>query len=227
MPPPLASEQGLLAYIEPMKACADDDELVEDPRFAYEFKLDGLRAQHRNGLSNRLEDHAQRVWPTPTEVLRIAEQATTLDGEAASLLTITAAWSGCRCLGRAEPSRVGTLVQCSDVWVDDDDTAGEVDVVSSTVWTRTAASTRARTGTASRPCPLLLPRPARASSWPTARNHPIPAEAPPDHPLRDLAIVRSLVTCPAEQGLQIAMERELKNLLHSSDTAQDLLGAAA
>ncbi|WP_143022727.1 hypothetical protein [Lentzea jiangxiensis] len=38
----------------------------------------------------------KRVWATPTEVLRIAEQAAALGGETASLLIITAAWTGCR-----------------------------------------------------------------------------------------------------------------------------------
>jgi integrase len=38
----------------------------------------------------------ERVWASPTEVLRIAEQAAALGGDTASLLIITAAWTGCR-----------------------------------------------------------------------------------------------------------------------------------
>ena len=38
----------------------------------------------------------ERVWATPTEVLRITEQAAALGGDTAGLLIITAAWTGCR-----------------------------------------------------------------------------------------------------------------------------------
>jgi hypothetical protein len=37
----------------------------------------------------------EKVWATPTEVLRIANQATALGGQTAGLLIITAAWTGC------------------------------------------------------------------------------------------------------------------------------------
>lgn len=38
----------------------------------------------------------ERVWATPEQVLRIADQAAALGGEVARLLVITAAWTGCR-----------------------------------------------------------------------------------------------------------------------------------
>ncbi|WP_222426682.1 tyrosine-type recombinase/integrase, partial [Amycolatopsis rhizosphaerae] len=38
----------------------------------------------------------ERVWATPEQVLRIANQAATLGGPTARLLIITAAWTGCR-----------------------------------------------------------------------------------------------------------------------------------
>ncbi|GAB2960579.1 site-specific integrase [Amycolatopsis acidiphila] len=38
----------------------------------------------------------ERVWPTPEQVLRIANQASALGGTTARLLIITAAWTGCR-----------------------------------------------------------------------------------------------------------------------------------
>ncbi|MFD2472650.1 tyrosine-type recombinase/integrase [Amycolatopsis silviterrae] len=38
----------------------------------------------------------ERVWATPEQVLRIADQAAALGGDIARLLVITAAWTGCR-----------------------------------------------------------------------------------------------------------------------------------
>jgi integrase len=38
----------------------------------------------------------ERLWATPEQVLRIANQAATLGGPIARLLIITAAWTGCR-----------------------------------------------------------------------------------------------------------------------------------
>jgi integrase len=52
------------------------------------------RYRRRGRRSHRIE--RERVWATPTEVLRIAEQAAALGGDTASLLIITAAWTGCR-----------------------------------------------------------------------------------------------------------------------------------
>jgi integrase len=52
------------------------------------------RYRRRGRRSHRIE--RERVWATPTEVLRIAEQAAALGGETAGLLIITAAWTGCR-----------------------------------------------------------------------------------------------------------------------------------
>ncbi|SDP26854.1 tyrosine-type recombinase/integrase [Lentzea jiangxiensis] len=52
------------------------------------------RYRRRGRRSHRIE--RERVWATPTEVLRIAEQAAAHGGETASLLIITAAWTGCR-----------------------------------------------------------------------------------------------------------------------------------
>jgi integrase len=52
------------------------------------------RYRRRGRRSHRLE--RERVWATPTEVLRIAAQAEALGGETAGLLIITAAWTGCR-----------------------------------------------------------------------------------------------------------------------------------
>ncbi|MDX3187803.1 hypothetical protein PV458_05280 [Streptomyces sp. MN03-5084-2B] len=39
---------------------------------------------------------AERIWATPEQVVRIAEQAGVLGGPIARLLVITAAWTGCR-----------------------------------------------------------------------------------------------------------------------------------
>ncbi|TWP47967.1 tyrosine-type recombinase/integrase [Lentzea tibetensis] len=52
------------------------------------------RYRRRGRRSHRIE--RERVWATPTEVLRIAEQAAALGGETAGLLIITAGWTGCR-----------------------------------------------------------------------------------------------------------------------------------
>ncbi len=52
------------------------------------------RYRRRGRRSHRIE--RERVWATPTEVLRIAEQAGVLSGATAGLLIITAAWTGCR-----------------------------------------------------------------------------------------------------------------------------------
>ncbi|MGW4214800.1 tyrosine-type recombinase/integrase [Lentzea sp. NPDC004789] len=52
------------------------------------------RYRRRGRRSHRIE--RERVWATPTEVLRIAEQAAALGGDTAGLLIITAAWTGCR-----------------------------------------------------------------------------------------------------------------------------------
>jgi integrase len=52
------------------------------------------RYRRRGRRSHRIE--RERVWATPTEVLRIAEQAGALGGDTAGMLIITAAWTGCR-----------------------------------------------------------------------------------------------------------------------------------
>ncbi len=56
-----------------------------------------VRRRRRRG---RRRDHAptprERVWAMPEQVLRIAEQATTLGGPSAGLLVITTARTGCR-----------------------------------------------------------------------------------------------------------------------------------
>ncbi|MCP3798474.1 site-specific integrase [Allokutzneria sp. A3M-2-11 16] len=52
------------------------------------------RRRRRGRRSHRVP--AEKVWATPTEVLRIADQAAALGGETAGLLIITAAWTGCR-----------------------------------------------------------------------------------------------------------------------------------
>ena len=53
---------------------------------------------------------------------------------------------------------------------------------------------------------------------------PIPTDVPHHHPLRDPAVVRSLTTSAAAQAERADMERELKRLLHGTDTDQALLG---
>jgi hypothetical protein len=55
------------------------------------------RYQRRGRRSHRIE--RERVWASPTEVLRIAEQAAALGGETASLLIITAAGGSVRSSG--------------------------------------------------------------------------------------------------------------------------------
>lgn len=55
---------------------------------------------HRQRRRGRRRDHsptrAERVWATPDQVMRIADQARVLGGASAALLIITAAWTGCR-----------------------------------------------------------------------------------------------------------------------------------
>jgi hypothetical protein len=55
-------------------------------------------------------------------------------------------------------------------------------------------------------------------------NPPIPSDVPQDHPLRDPAIVRALTPSPQAQVVRAEMERELKSLLHGTQSQQDLLG---
>ena len=57
------------------------------------------RRRRRGRRSHRIQ--RERVWATPDEVLRIADQAATLGGDTAKLLIITAAWTGCRWRGLA------------------------------------------------------------------------------------------------------------------------------
>ncbi|MET8757769.1 hypothetical protein [Lentzea sp. NPDC004782] len=52
------------------------------------------RYRRRGQRSHRIE--SERVWATPTEVLRITEQASALGGEIDSLLVVAAAWTGRR-----------------------------------------------------------------------------------------------------------------------------------
>jgi hypothetical protein len=55
-------------------------------------------------------------------------------------------------------------------------------------------------------------------------NPPIPADVPPNHPLRDPAVVRTLTASPSAQAIRVEMERELKNQLFGPSAEQDLLG---
>ena len=54
-----------------------------------------VRRRRRRGRRSR-RAVAERVWATPEQVVRIAEQAGMLGGLIARLLVITAAWTGCR-----------------------------------------------------------------------------------------------------------------------------------
>ncbi len=54
-----------------------------------------VRLRRRRGRRSRVLV-AERVWASPEQVLRIADQAGVLGGEVARLLVITAAWTGCR-----------------------------------------------------------------------------------------------------------------------------------
>jgi integrase len=54
-----------------------------------------VRQRRRRGRRSRAMV-AERVWASPEQVLRIANQAGLLGGEVARLLVITAAWTGCR-----------------------------------------------------------------------------------------------------------------------------------
>jgi integrase len=54
-----------------------------------------VRQRCRRGRRSRAMV-AERVWASPEQVLRIANQAGVLGGEVARLLVITAAWTGCR-----------------------------------------------------------------------------------------------------------------------------------
>jgi integrase len=54
-----------------------------------------VRQRRRRGRrSHRITP--ERIWATPEQVLRIADQAAILGGPTARLLIITAAWTGCR-----------------------------------------------------------------------------------------------------------------------------------
>jgi integrase len=54
-----------------------------------------VRQRRRRGRRSRTTV-AERVWASPEQVLRIANQAGVLGGSVARLLVITAAWTGCR-----------------------------------------------------------------------------------------------------------------------------------
>lgn len=54
------------------------------------------RRRRRGRRRDRSAAPKERVWATPDQVLRIAEQAAMLGGRSAGLLVITAAWTGCR-----------------------------------------------------------------------------------------------------------------------------------
>ncbi|WP_051385542.1 hypothetical protein [Actinokineospora inagensis] len=53
---------------------------------------------------------------------------------------------------------------------------------------------------------------------------PVPADVPPDHPLRDRSIVRELSVSPRANALRVEMERDLRHLVHGSPLQRDLLG---
>jgi integrase len=54
-----------------------------------------VRQRHRRGRRSRTIT-SERIWATPEQVLRIANQAAAFGGQIARLLIITAAWTGCR-----------------------------------------------------------------------------------------------------------------------------------
>jgi hypothetical protein len=54
-----------------------------------------VRRRRRRGRRSR-RAVPERIWATPEQVVRIAEQAGLLGGPTARLLIITAAWTGCR-----------------------------------------------------------------------------------------------------------------------------------
>ncbi|WP_233225974.1 tyrosine-type recombinase/integrase [Amycolatopsis sp. CA-126428] len=54
-----------------------------------------VHRRRRRGRRSRREV-GERIWATPEQVVRIAEQAGALGGPIARLLVITAAWTGCR-----------------------------------------------------------------------------------------------------------------------------------
>lgn len=70
---------------------------------AVDERLIAASPVHRHRRRGRRRDHApsrnERVWAMSEHVLRIADQARTLRGSSASLLVITAAWTGCRRAG--------------------------------------------------------------------------------------------------------------------------------
>ncbi|MFJ5984384.1 non-homologous end-joining DNA ligase [Lentzea sp. NPDC092896] len=90
---PETDPPGLPAYIEPMKAAADDGNLVDDPRFAYEFKLDGYRAimrvapNSKTVLTSRNNTEFTSSFPELTGELgdALAGRAAVLDGEIVAL----------------------------------------------------------------------------------------------------------------------------------------------
>jgi integrase len=59
------------------------------------ISVNPVRQRRRRGRRSRVMV-AERVWASPEQVLRIANQAGVLGGSVARLLVITAAWTGCR-----------------------------------------------------------------------------------------------------------------------------------
>jgi integrase len=77
---------GIIKLLSMLLTDATDEHLITD---------NPIHTRRRRGRrSHRIEP--EKIWATPEEVIRIADQATALGGEAAGLLIITAAWTGCR-----------------------------------------------------------------------------------------------------------------------------------
>jgi integrase len=76
----------IVKLLSMMLTDAADEHLIPD---------NPIRRRRRRGRRARRIER-EKTWATPEEVLRIANQATQLDGEGAGLLIITAAWTGCR-----------------------------------------------------------------------------------------------------------------------------------
>jgi integrase len=99
--------------------------------------------RHRRRGPRVLHPQAERIWASPEEVVRVAEQATALGGASMGLLIVTAAWTGTRWGEIAGLQRVNTHLDDGVIVIDR--YAGGLHESGSRLWLgppKTAASVR-------------------------------------------------------------------------------------
>lgn len=82
-----ATVRGIVTVLSMMLEDAVDERLIA---------ANPVRRRRRRGRRHRGAPAREKVWATPEQVLRVADQATLLDGYGSGLLVITAAWTGAR-----------------------------------------------------------------------------------------------------------------------------------